>query len=49
MGSGVIALFEFSMTDDGIRVVVERHYQLVPPDSLSEEELLGYRKLSPCE
>ncbi|MFA7235065.1 MAG: hypothetical protein WC076_13245, partial [Terrimicrobiaceae bacterium] len=31
MGSGVIALFEFSMTDDGIRVVVERHYQLVPP------------------
>ena len=49
MESGVIALFEFSMTDDGIRVVVERHYQLVPSELLSEEELLSYRKISPNE
>lgn len=29
--------------------MIERHYQLVPPDSLSEEELVGYRKMAPTE
>lgn len=46
MRGGVIALFEFVQTDEGVRVRVERHYQLVPSDSLTAEELASYRIVS---
>jgi len=40
----LIALFECEQTDKGIRVSAERHYRLVNPEDLSEEELKTYRK-----
>lgn len=40
---GVIALFEFELTDDGVRVVSEKHYKLVPPDDLSTDDLEKYQ------
>jgi hypothetical protein len=43
MAADLIALFEFEDTPDGLKVVSERHYRLVPPDSLSPEELAQYQ------
>ncbi|MFZ4506243.1 MAG: endonuclease [Fimbriimonas sp.] len=39
----VIAVFEFIEEDDEIRVVEERHYQLVPADQISAADLAAYR------
>lgn len=39
----VIAVFEFVEEDDEIRVVEEKHYQLVPADLISPDELAAYR------
>jgi hypothetical protein len=39
----VICLFEFDISDTGVAVRNERHYQLVPPDQLSAEELKRYQ------
>lgn len=44
MRDGVIVLFEFEQGDDGVRIVSEKHYQLVSPDKLSEGDLLAYRQ-----
>ena len=41
--SDLIALFEFETTSDGIRIRTERHYHLVPPEELTEEDLRLYR------
>lgn len=41
--SNLIALFEFEPTTEGVRIRTERHYQLVPWEELSEEELRRYR------
>ncbi|HET6567404.1 MAG TPA: hypothetical protein VFG50_05525 [Rhodothermales bacterium] len=49
MPGGVIAMFELEIENDEVRKVAERHYQLVPPDELSEEELLRYRTRSEAE
>ena len=38
-----IALFEFNENGDEITISRERHYRLVPPDELSEDELRVYR------
>lgn len=43
MEDGVIALFEFGHDDRGIGVASEKHYKLVPPDEIKEEDLLAYR------
>lgn len=40
---GLIALFEFAQTDEGIKVAAEKHYRLVRPEDLSAEELESYR------
>jgi len=42
MDEDTIALFELEMADDGIRVSVEKHYQLVPPEEISDEDLRTY-------
>jgi hypothetical protein len=42
MSGGVIAMFEFQEGDEGVGVVAERHYRLVPPEELSEDELRRY-------
>ncbi|MGH9344396.1 MAG: endonuclease [Terriglobia bacterium] len=40
----VIALFEFESTAQGISVAFERHYKLVPPDDVTEDDLRAYRQ-----
>ena len=39
-----IALFEFAQVTDGVRIVHERHFKLVPAEELSSDELENYRK-----
>lgn len=39
---GAIVLSEFAMTDDGIKIVAERHYRLVDSTDLSDAELSQY-------
>ena len=42
MRDDIVALFEFEPVDDDLRVVAEKHYQLVPPDSVTTEDLRRY-------
>lgn len=44
MADDLVALFEFEDTEDGVRLVGERHYRLVEPDGLSEADLVAYRE-----
>jgi len=44
MDEAIIALFEFEVGAKGVTVRAERHYQLVPPEELSSEDLETYRK-----
>lgn len=44
MGADVVALLEFDQNDDDIRIVEEKHYRLVPPDDVSDEDLMRYRQ-----
>jgi len=43
LDDSVIAMFEFEEADAEITIVRERHYNLVPPDELSDAELAAYR------
>jgi hypothetical protein len=43
--AGGIALMEFIVTDQGLRLAVERHYSLVPSSDLSDSDLVQYRAL----
>ena len=45
----VIALFAFEQDGDDISVVSEKHYQLVPADSITEDDLRKYRQRLPEE
>ena len=42
MEDGVVALFELTLQDNQIRVVDERHYQLVPADRLDAKAIRNY-------
>ena len=44
MQDDLIALFEFQQEGEDVKVVSEKHYQLVPPDAVSLEDLEKYRK-----
>ena len=44
MGDDAIALFEFQEDGDAIRIVLEKHYKLVPPDELTAEDLEKYKQ-----
>lgn len=46
MKNGIIAMFELETSDDGIVVVAEKQYRLVPPEELSREELKKYYRRS---
>ncbi|MCX7016302.1 MAG: endonuclease [Candidatus Sumerlaeota bacterium] len=46
MSDSAIALFEFEDGADGIRILSEKHYRLVPPEEISPEDLKRYRSLS---
>jgi hypothetical protein len=41
---GVIALFELTLQGQEIKVVDERHYQLVPADQINKEAICNYRE-----
>ena len=43
MEDSVIALFEFEETDQGVRISSEKHYRLVAPDEVTEDDLDSYR------
>lgn len=40
----LIVLFEFEQTGGDVSVVSEKHYQLVPPDGVTDEDLAAYRQ-----
>lgn len=42
--SDVIALFAFEDTEEGIRVSLEKHYRLVPPDEMTAADIRAYRE-----
>ncbi|MFN0159539.1 MAG: DNA methyltransferase [Bacteroidota bacterium] len=42
-----IALFEFENTGEGVKVVAEKHYQLVAPEQVTPEILKTYRQRLP--
>ena len=44
MESDTIALFEFEIQDNEVKIVSERHYQLVEPDRVIDEDLRQYRR-----
>lgn len=44
MHDHVIALFEFEDGNEGVGVVSEKHYKLVPPDQVTAEDLRIYRE-----
>jgi DNA methylase len=44
MSEGVIALFEFEESDDGLVIAAEKHYKLVPPEEVTEADLQKYRE-----
>ncbi len=43
LSDGGIALMEFTQTDEGLRLLSERHYLLVPKDAISDSDLNIYR------
>lgn len=44
MEESTIALFEFEQSENGIGIVTEKHYKLVPPEDVTEADLDIYRK-----
>ncbi|MDG4598171.1 MAG: endonuclease [Candidatus Contendobacter sp.] len=43
MEDNLIALFSFEKTENGMAVSDEKHYRLVPPEQLTDEELAAHR------
>ncbi|MPY73101.1 MAG: endonuclease [Alphaproteobacteria bacterium] len=43
MEGGIVALFELTLQGDEVKVVEERHYQLVPADKLDPDAIRNYR------
>jgi hypothetical protein len=44
MAENVIAIFEFAQNADGVGIYSEKHYKLVPPTDVTDEDLLTYRE-----
>lgn len=44
ISTDVIAIFAFEKTDEGIRISAEKHYRLVPPEQLSDDDIRNYRE-----
>jgi len=43
MQNDVIAMFEFEQGENGVGIVSEKHYRLVPPEEVTEGDLESYR------
>jgi len=46
---GPIVLYEFAEADDGVRILLEKHYRLTAPDLLTDKDLEEYKKASSIE
>jgi hypothetical protein len=46
MDTDLIAMFEFSLEEHGVRVAAERHYRLVPAEKISAKDLARYSQRS---
>lgn len=44
MSNDLIAMFELTIEDDEVKVVEERHYNLVPSDQITADDLRGYAR-----
>lgn len=44
MRTDLVALFEFEQDGDDIGVVTEKHYRLVPPDEVTDQDLVRYQQ-----
>ena len=44
MDNDTIALFEFELQEDEVRIVSEKHYQLVEPEQMTTDDLQRYRQ-----
>jgi hypothetical protein len=44
MEGGIIALFEFEKADENVRISSEKHYKLVPPEEVTDEDLKNYHQ-----
>lgn len=49
MPDGVIALFAFKETPEGVKPVAEAHYKLVPNADLTDEEVASYKPATPVD
>ena len=43
-GNGRIAMFEFEESDGKVVVCCEKHYELVTPDQVTDDDLKSYRR-----
>jgi hypothetical protein len=43
MDAGVIALFEFESSENGVTISSEKHYKLVSPKEVTDADLQTYR------
>ena len=43
MHGETLAMFELEKADDGLAITAERHYQLVPPEDVTQKDLDNYR------
>ena len=44
MEGGTIALFEFEQDNGLVTISAEKHYKLVPPEEVTEIDLVAYRQ-----
>ena len=49
MPGGTIALFELTIDGESVKIVQERHYDLVPEGDISEAELDSYNARAGAE
>jgi hypothetical protein len=47
MADDIIAMFAFEESPDKVGIAWEKHYRLVPPDEVTDDDLHGYRAAAP--
>jgi hypothetical protein len=41
--TNLIALFTFEESENGVAIINEKHYRLVPPEQMTDEDLAAFR------
>jgi hypothetical protein len=49
MERNVIGLFEFAISDDGVKIAREKHYRLAPPNEVTDADLESYKASLPAD